>query len=474
MSKLPIALLAGVLVAGCAVVQPVPPKLDLPAGTASPAQEAILQSWWLTFDDPVLTQLIDEAFAQNYDLRTALARIEAARSQVLLAQSDLAPDINLNVAPSRRRISGVGSQPLPSSTPLISNDFRVAIEMSYELDVWGKYRSGALAAENDLTAARYYRETVRVGVAAEVANAYFRLRAADAELGVLESTLKLRTETATLQQDRFEGGLIGEYDVRQAEGEKFAVIADIARAKNAIGQYETAVAILTGRSPQAVFTPAVTRGGAIDAATAVPPLPPLPQGLPVEVIGRRPDIRRYEALLAGSELRIQQARADYFPSFKLGAVFGSEAATMGTLFTGPAGIWSIGLGLLQPLVALKAIEAQVELAKSNNDRAMVEYLQTIQVAFGEVRNALVTNTSSREVLAAETARRDQVAKALEVAMLRYNAGRTSFLEVIDAQRSLLAAETLRIAAARDAKLSTVDFARALGGGWNPAQVAASR
>ncbi|MEO6408061.1 MAG: efflux transporter outer membrane subunit [Burkholderiaceae bacterium] len=471
MSKLFLALLACVLVAGCAVVQPLSPKLDLPAGTSSPAQEAILQSWWLAFDDSELTKLIDEAFAQNYDLRAALARIEAARSQVLLAQSDLAPDINLNVAPSRSRISGVGSQPLRSGTPLISNDFRVAIEMSYELDVWGKYRSGALAAENDLTAARYYRETVRVGVAAEVANAYFRLRAADADLDVLESTLKLRTETATLQQDRFDGGLIGEYEVRQAEAEKFSVIADIARAKSAIGQYETAVAILTGRSPQSVFTPAVARGIAIDAATTVPPLP---QGLPVEVIGRRPDIRRFEALLAGSELRIQQARADYFPSFKLGAFFGSEAATVGKLFTGPAGIWSIGLGLLQPLLALKAIEAQVELAKSNNDRAMVEYLQTIQVAFGEVRNALVTNTFSREVLAAETARRDQVAKALEVAMLRYDAGRTSFLEVIDAQRSLLAAETLRIAAARDAKLSTVDFARALGGGWNPAQVAASR
>ncbi len=471
MSKLLAALLATVLVAGCAVVQPLPPKLDLPAGSTSPAQEAILQSWWLAFDDPVLTRLIDEAFAQNYDLRTALARIDAARSQVLLAQSNLAPDINLDVAPSRTRISGVGSQRLPAGTPLISNDFRVAIEMSYELDVWGKYRSGALAAENDLTAARYYRETVRVGVAAEVANAYFRLRAADAELGVLESTLKLRTETATLQQDRFQGGLIGEYDVRQAEAERYAVVADIARAKNAIGQYETAVALLTGRSPQAVFAPAVARGSAIDAATAVPPLP---TGLPVEVIARRPDIRRSEALLAGSELRIQQARADYFPSFKLGAYFGSEAATMGSLFTGPAGIWSLGLGLLQPLLALKAIESQVALARANNDRAMVEYLQTVQVAFGEVRNALVTNTSARDVLAAETARRDEVAKALDVAMLRYNAGRTSFLEVIDAQRSLLAAETLRIAAARDAKLSTVDFARALGGGWNPAQVAASR
>lgn len=471
MNRTLLALAVAAFIGGCAVVQPTPPKLDLPAGVATPAQEVLLQKWWVVFDDPVLTTLIDEALARNYDLRIALSRIEAARSQVLLAQSDLAPDVNLNVSPTRSRITGVGSQPLPLGTPLISNDFRVALEMSYELDVWGKYRSGALAAVNDLTAARYYNESVRISVAANVASAYFRLRAADAELGVLDTTLKLRTDTVQLQRDRFEGGLIGEYDVSQAEGERYAVIADIARTKRAIGQYETAVAILTGRSPQAVFGAAVGRGTAIDAVTTVPPLP---EGLPVEVISRRPDIRRSEALLAGSELRIQQARADYYPSFKLGAFWGSEAATTGTLFTGPAGIWSIGLGLLQPLFALKAIEAQVELAKANNDRAMVEYLQTVQLSFGEVRDALVANASAREVLSAETKRRDQVAKAYEVAVLRYNAGRTSFLEVIDAQRSLLAAETLRIDAARDAKLSTVDFAKALGGGWNPAEFDASR
>ncbi|MEO6564548.1 MAG: TolC family protein, partial [Casimicrobiaceae bacterium] len=273
MTRTLVALAVAAYISGCAVVQPAPPRLDLPAGTATPAQEVFLQSWWLAFEDPVLTKLIEEAFAQNLDLRAALARIEAARSQVLLAQSDLAPDINLRVDPNRSRITGVGSQRLPAGTPLISNDFRVAIEMSYELDVWGKYRSGALAAENDLTASRYYRETVRIGVAAEVASAYFRLRAADAELGVLESTLKLRAETATLQKDRFEGGLIGEYEVRQAEAERLAVVADIARAKRSIGQYETAIAILTGRSPQAVFAPDVARGSTIDSATAVPPLP---------------------------------------------------------------------------------------------------------------------------------------------------------------------------------------------------------
>ena len=176
--------------------------------------------------------------------------------------------------------------------------------------------------------------------------------------------------------------------------------------------------------------------------------------------------------MAAADLRIQQARADYFPSLTLTGAYGVESAAMSSLFSGPAAIWNIGLGLVQPLFALKAIEAQVELATARHDQTLVEYQQTVQVAFREVHDALVANRASRDVLAAETDRRDQIKKAYEVALLRYDAGRTSFLEVIDAQRTLLAAETLRIVAARDAKLSIVDFAKSLGGGWSPEQFAA--
>jgi multidrug efflux system outer membrane protein len=147
---------------------------------------------------------------------------------------------------------------------------------------------------------------------------------------------------------------------------------------------------------------------------------------------------------------------------------------MTSLFSPSAMIWNIGLGLVQPLFALKAIEAQVELAKARNAETEVQYAQTVQVAFREVHDALVANRAARDVLAAETDRRNQIAKAYEVAVLRYDAGRTSFLEVIDAQRQLLAAETLRIGAARDAKLSIVDFAKSLGGGWSPEQYADAR
>ena len=466
-----LTLAVALALAGCAVTQPVPPKLDLPPGQATAAQNQLLEHWWTAFNDPVLTALVDEALANNLDIAQSLARIQAARSQVLLAQSYLYPSVNLNGNANRSRISANTSPPLPPGSQLASNNFGLSLQASYELDVWGKYRSVLLAEENDLLASRYYVETVRIAIAGDVAGAYFRLRAADAELVVLQDTLKLRTDTVRLQRDRFEGGIIGEYDLRIAEAERSAVVADIARTQQAISNLESAVATLTGRSPRAVVAPDVVRGASIEEVTEVPQLP---AGLPSGLIERRPDIRRNEALLASSDLRIQEARANYFPSLSLTGAYGVESAALSSLFSPAAAIWSIGLGLVQPLIGLKNIEAQVELATARRDELTAQYAQTVQIAFREVHDALVTNRASRDVLAAETDRRNQVAKAYEVAVLRYDAGRTSFLEVIDAQRQLLAAETLRIAAARDAKLSLVDFAKSLGGGWSPEQFAAAR
>ena len=459
---LAVLLLAGILT-GCAVTQRAPPQLDLPIPTTTAAQEAVLERWWIAFDDPVLTALIDEANTNNLDLRGAFARIEAARALLLLAQSNLYPSVNLRGGAQRSRNSQSTSQAAGFPAIGAANDYKLGIEMSYELDVWGKYRSGALAATNDLVASRYYRETVRITVAADVANAYFRLRAADALSAVLEDTRKSRTDTVALQRDRFEGGIIGEYDLRQAEAELSAVVADIARVQQSIGLLESALAALTGRSPRAVFTPEIARGASIEAATGVPQLP---SGLPSGLLERRPDIRRAEAELAASELRIQQARADYFPNLTLTGAYGTESAALSSLFTPSAAVWRFGLGLLQPLLALKAIESAVDAAVARRDGVTVQYQQTVQNAFREVHDALVTNRSAAEVLAAETNRRDLLKQALVVANLRYDAGRTSYLEVLDAQRTLLAAETLRIAAARDARLSIVDFAKSLGGGWD--------
>ncbi len=463
------ALAFAAALAGCAVTQPKPPEVDLPATPASTAaQLVLLERWWLAFGDPALVALVDEALASNLDVASAFARVELARAQVLLAQSYLYPYGNLVVGASRSRISGVGSTPLPAGTPLVSNNLSVGIELGYELDLWGKYRSGTLAARNELAASRYFRESVRAAVASDVASAYFRLRAADAELRLLEDTLKSREDTVRLQRDRFDGGIVGEYDLRQAEAERSAVVANIARARQGIGLLEGALATLAGRPPREVYAPIVAR---TDPSGPILSVPELPADLPSGLMERRPDIRRAEALLAASELRVQQARAAYYPSISLTAAYGSESAALADLFTSPASVWRFGAALLQPLIGLKGIEANVQSSEAIRDQAIVGYRQTVQTAFREVHDALVVHRTAREILVAESARRDQLASALEVANLRYDAGRTSFLEVLDAQRQLLSAETQRIAAARDTQIAIVSFARALGGGWEPATLA---
>ena len=457
------ALALAATLAGCAVTQPKTPEVDLPVmAPATEAQQRLLERWWLVFDDPALTRLIDEAHANNLDVASAFTRVELARSQVTLAQSYLYPNVDLAVGASRSRVSGAGSPVIPP--PLVSNNYSVQVQLGYELDLWGKYRAGTLAARNELAASRYFQETVRSAVAADVATTYFRLRAADAEMRLLQDTLATREDTVRLQRDRYDGGIIGDYDLKQAEAERSDVIANIARARQGIGLLEGALATLTGRSPREVFAPVVVRA---DVSRSIFAVPQLPEGLPSGLMERRPDIRRSEALMAASELRIQQARADYYPSISLTAAFGSESAALADLFTSPASIWRFGFALLQPLLGVKAIDANVAAQQARRDEAIIGYRQTVQTAFREVHDSLVVHRTAREILAAESARRDQLNAVLDVARLRYDAGRTSFLEVLDAQRQLLQAETLRIAAARDTQLAIVSFAKALGGGWEP-------
>ena len=451
---------------GCQTTPVAPPVVELPSPTI--AQPFELERWWRMFDDPALDRLVEEALANNLDLAAAMSRIEQARANVLLARADLYPSVNLEVGASTSRVTEVGSQPFPSGFDPVSSNHRVGIVASYELDLWGKFRASTQAAQARLLATRYAHQTVRTSIVAEVARAYFSLLAADAQLAVLRDTLGLRSEAVGLQRDRFEGGVVGQLDLRQAEAERAAVAADIAAAERAIGLLESALASLVGRSPRDVFTPVVAREVDTSRLLAVPRVE---AGLPSGLLERRPDVRRLEAELAAANLQIDVARADYFPSISLTALFGSESAALKNLFSGPGLIWTFGSALAQPLFGLKAIDANVDAQTARRNEAVVGYRQTVQVAFRETHDALVANRTYREALAAQNVRRNEIAQALELADLRYRSGYSAYLEVIDAQRQLLAADTQRIAAARDARIALVDLARALGGGWSPEAIA---
>jgi len=459
MSKTFSCIVLAALVAGCASTPPPPPQLDLPAATAG---DLPLDRWWTAFGDPTLDSLVAEALANNLDLKAAITRVEYGRALVLIAQSDQYPTVSGAANAARTRSTQVGSNPLPFGFSPYATDLSVGLQASYEVDLWGKYRNATAAAQDDLLATEYAREVVRTMVAADTARGYFNLLAADAQLQLLLDTLKSRDETVALQKDRFEAGVIGEYDLRTAEAERAAVAADVAIVRRARAEFESALAVLLGRSPKEVFAPKIDRNVEIVRLLVVPMLP---SGVPSDMLARRPDIRRAEAQLAAANIRIDVARADYYPSISLTGNYGTQAGALSNLFTGPGVVWGLAASLLQPLINLKRIEGNVEAQTARRNELVILYTQTVQSAFRDAHDALSANDTTREALAAEDDRRVKLQQALEYSDLRYRAGYSPYLEVLDAQRQLLQAQTLEIVAARNVRLSLVDFAKAAGGGW---------
>jgi len=455
---LALAFAAGVT--GCSTTPTEPPVLDLPRMSAN---DLALERWWTAFGDPTLTSLVDEALAQNLDLAAAITRVDQARAQYKIVQFAQLPQLNAGVNAARSRSTLVGTIPIPPGVPAIGNDFVASLNASYEVDLWGKYTTATKAAQNDLLSSQYARETVRTAVAAEVARAYFRLLASDAQLSVLNDTLRLRTDTVVLQTDRFNAGVIGEFDLATAQAERAAVASDVAVAQRVVSENLSALAALLGRSPREVFEPKFDRDAQMVWLVTVPNLP---AELPSEMLARRPDIRDAEKQLAAANQRIDVARADYFPSLSLTGAFGSESNVLKSLFSGPAMIWSIGAGLVQPLIGLALINDTVELRGAQRDETVVRYRQTVQSAFRDAHDALSANQTTRDALAAQTERKDRLQKSLELADLRYRSGYSPYLEVLDVQRQLLLAQSLQIVAARDVRLAVVDVAKALGGGWD--------
>jgi multidrug efflux system outer membrane protein len=275
--------------------------------------------------------------------------------------------------------------------------------------------------------------------------------------------LKSRTETVALQKDRYQAGVIGDFDLATAEAEQAAVASDVAVAQRIMAQNESALAALLGRTPREVYDPQVARDVRMVVLLGVPTLP---ADLPSDLLARRPDIRDAERQLAAANQRIDVARADYFPAVTLTGSYGSDAAMLKNLFSGPAIIWSLAAGLAQPLIGLITVEGTVELRTAQRDQSVISYRQTVQTAFKDAHDALVANQTTRDALAAQTERKNKLQRALDLANLRYISGYSPYLEVLDAQRQLLQAQSLQILAARDVRLAVVDLAKALGGGWD--------
>jgi len=441
------------------------PESELPAAwqqqPSAPGAPAIGERWWALYQDPVLDRLIEEALAHNQDLALAAARVDEARALARVADSEFFPAIDGGFQRDRSRSSARSSTPLPPSVPLERNNYRAQINVAYELDLWGRLRGASNAARAELLATQAARETVRITLATEVARAYYTLLGLDAQVDATRRSLDLRNEALDLQKVRHKAGLINDLNLRQLEAEVAAARAQLPQLEGNRTAQELALSVLLGRSPRAIVEGEVKRGA--DRGEPAPAV--VPEGLPSDLLLRRPDVVTAEQQLIAANARISAARASLFPRIALTGFFGSESGSLSDLFSAPARIWQLAFGLAQPIFQGGRLFGEVEAVQARERQAIAQYQKTLQEAFREVRQALVVQARARETFEAETTRVAALSDAYRLARIRYKNGLLSQLEVMDAERNLLQAQLNRAEALRVQRSAVADIVKALGGGW---------
>ena len=460
-----LALVAGAL-SGCMTVGPdyTRAQVETPARwPGETANEPVPAAWWKIYGDTTLDRMIDEALVHNLDLRRAIARVDEQRAALGISRADQYPAISANAGLSRNRASQESALAVPPGTDPEYSAFRATLNASYEIDFWGKYRRASEAARAELLGSQFNREAVRLALISDVAKNYFSLRALDAQVAITRRTISTRQASTALQRMRFEAGAASEFELRQVEAEAAQAQALLPTIEQQLALQETAMALLLGRSPRAIFEQSVERGAAIDALTAPPAVP---AGLPSEVLERRPDLRRAEQGLIAANARIGQAKAAYYPSISLTGLLGGESATLSGLFDANSRIWQFAGTAAQSVFDAGRIRSQVGIAQARQQDALAQYQSAIQSAFKDVLDALVAQRKAREVMDAEQMRIEALQRSLQLAQLRYDNGISSLLDVLIAERALLDAQFNHVQAQRAQLSATADLFKALGGGWD--------
>lgn len=425
-------------------------RIDYPAAAAVSNTR-----WWEQFGDPVLDDLIETALRENKDVRIAAARVLEFAARVDIFRSGFFPQIGYQGDASRNQASRdqFGG---PGSGDRTYNNYAAAVNLGWELDLWGRIRRATEAARADLLAEEENRRTVILSLVTAVATTYVTLRQLDRQLEIARDTLDSRAETLRLFETKFRGGVISELELAQVRTEYEQAAAAIPPLERRIALTENALSILLGRNPGPV-----ARGRSIDALIQ----PAIPAAMPSSLLARRPDIRAAEQDLVAANARIGVARAQYFPVISLTGLFGYASEQLGDLLQGSANLWNAGATALGPIFTGGRLSGQVAASEAVQRQALVGYLQTVQNAFREVDDALVNVQKSREQLAAEGRRVAALADYARLARLRYDEGYASYIEVLDAQRSLFDAELQQVAVLGDVYASLVGTYKALGGGW---------
>jgi len=409
---------------------------------SAPAANADL-SWWSQFQDDELRALLREALETNQDLRIAVARIDQSRALLGITRADQLPRVDAGASASKSRAA--------------DEELSIAANLSFEIDLWGRLRRATEAGRAELLATEEARNVVQMALVSDVATAYLTLRQLDLELETTQRSVTTRRDSLQIVRDRLDAGLTSALDLHRAEAELAATAARVPDLERVIAQTENQLSILVGKPPRSI-----PRGRPLTAQTAPPEVP---AGLPSALLERRPDIRLAEAALVAANARIGVAQAERFPRISLTGLFGVASSDLSDLFQSSSRAWSYGAGLAQPVFDGGRIKANVDLAEARQREAAIAYERAIYQSFRDVEDALIAHRKARETLAEQSVAVRASREALSVAESRYTSGLTTYLDVLDAQRTLLAAEVEESRVLLSQLVSIVQLYRALGGGW---------
>ncbi len=476
MRSLPLLALA--FLAGCSLAPKLEqPEVDVPArykalgpdeprGEWKPAQPADAVprgEWWKVFRDPTLDELESQAIAANQTLKIAAARLAQSRAVVGVVNAERFPRVDAGFGPSRIKQTGV-SLGLPQGTDIPAYTvWRGQLTASWEADLFGRISDSVAAARSDADAAAALYGATMLAVQADVAQAYFGLRQADDELRVLRETVTSRTETLRLVQRRFDAGDVSELDLAQAKTEVGLAQTQVYGLERQRAQLENGLAVLLGKAP-ASFS--------VASASLPTSLPSVPPGLPSTLLERRPDVAAASRTMAASNARIGVAKAAFYPVLRITGLAGYESNDLSELFQWSSRTWALG-PLFGTILSMPIFDGGRNQANLDRSYAVLEesvgaYRQTVLGAFAEVEDNLV---ALRTLAGQAEATRESVqsaTRALQISETRYRAGATSYLQVVDSQRTLLVVQRLDVQIRGARAASTVALIRALGGGWDPA------
>jgi multidrug efflux system outer membrane protein len=415
--------------------------------------------WWELFRDPVLQDLTREALRNNYDLRTAAARVLEARAQIGITRSFLYPQLTLNAGGSAEQVSRASEPPQSLGSNRTFQNWFGVFNMAWEIDVFGRIRREAEAATAVYVASEMDRRGVYITLIADVAQAYFNLRELDLELEIARRTLKLNDETIRFYQKRVEGGISNRLELDQAVANRSRTAAVIPELERQIVIQENLINFLLGRNPGTIL-----RGSAL---TEQYHPPALPTGFPAALLERRPDVQSAEQLLVAANADIGAAKALFFPNVSLSAAAGGLSNDLSNLVDKRAAIWSVSGGFLQPIFQGWRLFWNYEASKARFDQALAQYEKAAQTGFREVADSLVSIEKLRDARFEQEEQVRALQNSSRLSRLRYERGLSNYLEVVIADQDLFDAE-LELARTRGAQLNAVvQLYRALGGGWEP-------